>query len=206
MKKRFFRTAFVCLFAVVALCSCNKDDNNGNNGSTSVIVNNTITATVEYGSSYKDKVDSVIAIIDGNNYKTANSVYNDGKFTLKLLSPIGDTLLGKFFNDSIPAGVIESDTTVKTGDVHIHAHKAGKRSGTFYHGTTEWTSRLVYSNKNVTITGSTTRDDKHTEKYDVNLKKGWNIVYEKDIDKGDSEITTQMPDNAKWYYEDYKGN
>jgi hypothetical protein len=203
MKRNFFRTAFVCLFAVVALCSCNKDDNNGNASQTGVIVNNTITATVESGSSYKDKVDSVRAMIKGNDYETANSAYNDGKFTLELLPTINDTLLYKFFKDSIPAKVTINDPTVKIGDAHIHAYKTGKRSGTFYHGTTsEWTGWLVYSNKDVTITGSAIREDKHTIKYNVNLKKGWNVMYQKDVDKTNSEITTQTPDGAKWYYKD----
>jgi hypothetical protein len=201
MKRNFFRMAFVCLFAVVALCSCDKDDNNGNNGSTVVIVNNTVTATVENANSHKDKVDSVKAIIKGNDYETANSVYTGGKFTLKLPPTINDTLLHAFFSDSIPDGVTVSvNDTVKIGDAHIHAYKTGKESGAFYHGTTEWTGWLVYSNKDADIKGSFTREDKYVTKYAVSLKKGWNVMYQKGVDKADYEMTTQLPDGAKWHY------
>jgi hypothetical protein len=202
MKRDFLRTAIVCLFAVVALCSCDKDDNKGNNVPTEVIVNNTITATVENSNGHKDKVDSV-RLIDENRCEAANSVYSDGKFTLKLPS-INDTLLDTIFMNDIPAGVTVSDSVAMVVDAYIDAYKSGKKSGAFYHGTTEWTSWLIYSNKDVTITGSATRDDKDTKKYNASLEKGWNIVYQKDVNKADgkreSEITTQMPDSAKWHY------
>jgi hypothetical protein len=206
MNRFIFRTAFVCLFTVVALCSCKKDEENKKNGG-SAIVNNTITATVENGNSYNTQIDSVRVIIDGEDYEAANSVYKNGGFMLKLPETVNDTLINVLFGgDSIPSGVKVSDTTAKVGNAHIGAYKSGKKTGLFYHGTTEWAGQPIYATKNVTVTGSVIYDNKYTNKFNnMHLKKGWNIVYEKEISTGngktETEITTQVPNGAKWYYD-----
>jgi hypothetical protein len=205
MKKNFFKTAFVSLFAVVALCSCDKDEDKNNDAG--VIVKNTITAAVEKGNTYNTQIDSVKAVID--NYKVSGSVYKDGGFTLKLPAALNDTLLNLLFNgDTIPSEVKVSDSTAKIRSVDIDAYKSGKQTGSFYHGTTEWKGLLMYANKNVTIAGSVVYDGKYTDKFtNMHLKQGWNIVYKKETSTGNNkenkeiEYTTQIPNNAKWHYD-----
>jgi hypothetical protein len=204
MKKTFLAKAFVSLIAVVALCSCNKDDNNnGGGGTPDVIINNTITAKVDDGSSYNSQIDSVNVTIANNVYKTAKSVYNNGEFKLTLQT-VNDSLLHLLSDSTFtPRGVTVSDTTAKVVDAFIYANKSDKQAGSFYYGTTEWPGQLMYANKNVTVSGSGSIGNKTNKYTNVRLEQGWNMVYRKEsasAGKHEVEITTQTPNGAKWYY------
>jgi hypothetical protein len=83
MKRNYLKMAFVSLFAVAALCSCNKDeDDNNDNGGTGAIQNNAISIEVEDGASYSEKIDIVKLECEGGTL--ANAPFNNGRFTLNL--------------------------------------------------------------------------------------------------------------------------
>jgi hypothetical protein len=180
-----------------------------------------LTVTVEDGSSFNGKIDSVKVGIYGEEedsyYVMTSAPYSNGGFTLNLPETVSDTYLSELgdLGDSITVSNLE----VKGAIVNIRAYKADDDIGRFYHGTgtadEDWESDLMYSNSDVSITGSDTStsnwedsDGVHTDtyikKYNVHLKKGWNIVYSRETEKGNNtheeEKTTIAPSDAKWYY------
>jgi hypothetical protein len=209
---------------VVALCSCDKDDDGDDKkdeNPTSVIADNTITATVENGNSYNDEIDTVKAVIvlsmkydseTGKDrieyYEVARSAYSNGKFTLKLPETVSDSYLSGFDEmwdgEGIPDGVTVNNTNVKVEFMDIFAYKSGKIVGRFYAGYTnepEILTGYVYVNGDVSITGT----DVDGDKYNLHFKKGWNIEYMIDNDDTNEE-TTQAPDvTLKWYYHEDDG-
>jgi hypothetical protein len=226
MKKNFLMMAFVCLFIGVTISSCKKDDKEDeNNGS----IGNTLTVTVENGSSLNGKIDAVKAKIDyeksnggWDEYIAASAPYSNGGFTLQLPETVSDTYLGAFDTDEIPDGVTVSNLNAKIGWGYIEAYKEDENVGYFYLGTgttdADWEGELIYSNGDVNITGTETDvyswesdgetyTETETNKYSMYLKNGWNIVYEKWTEKGNNteeyELTTTAPSGAKWYYYDY---
>jgi hypothetical protein len=221
MKRNFLMMALVCLFTVVAISSCKKDDDDENNGG----IGNTLTVTVENGSSLNGKIDNVKLEIEYatsnyglDTYVAASAPYSNGGFTLNLPETVSDTYLIAFDADDLGDAKV-SNFNVKTGSAYLIAYKADDDAGYFYHGTSDWESMLMYSTDDVSVTGSYTHSDSWTdsdgvtytetitEKYRVYLKKGWNIVYEKYTEKGnntyEAEITTTAPSGVKWYHSDY---
>ncbi|MDR2621645.1 MAG: hypothetical protein LBC48_03575 [Dysgonamonadaceae bacterium] len=220
MESKFLKVAFVSLSAVVAFSSCDKDDDD-NGGFNNMVQDNTITAVVENGNNYNDKIDTVkIRAWDENtsSYKTlASTDYSNGGFTLQLPATVSDHYLYELFgDDEIPEGVSVSNLDVKTLDEEIGAYQSDSEYsiGEFYHGTKDWYGMLIYVDGDVNVTGSFTEteydeyDDKtYTEKikYNVHLKKGWNIAYAKETEKGtlrEYEVSSQVPSGAKWYFDD----
>ncbi|MDR1680341.1 MAG: hypothetical protein LBS12_00955 [Prevotellaceae bacterium] len=217
MKKNFLMTALVSLFTVVAISSCNKDDDDDDQGGG---IDNTITATVENGSSLNGKIDLVEVVVyreNGISHAVASAPYSNGGFTLTLPETVGDMYLDAF--EDMPVTMTVSDYNVKTSQADIRASKAGVKTGWFYHGTPEWAGILIYSTGDVSVTGTSTDtytydanedgvNETYTEiwKYDVQLKKGWNMMYIKEIEKGNNTIECEnnsiVPSGAKWYYEE----
>jgi hypothetical protein len=205
MKKNFLMKAFVCLFTVVALCSCKKDDDEV---PTSTVPGNTITATVESGSSFNNQIDTVIVRIDSYELTETKSAYSNGGFTLNLPATVIDTYLDEY--DDAPTGITVSNPKVKVGWADLRAYKSGSIVGDIYYATgksdSDWEGELVYVNGDVSVTGSYTEkdgDESYTEKSNVHLRKGWNIVYSKETENEKSyvyEQTTQAPAGLKWYY------
>ncbi|MDR1340600.1 MAG: hypothetical protein LBK58_11195 [Prevotellaceae bacterium] len=220
MKRNFLMMAFVSLFTVVALCSCNKDeDENDDKGGNGVIQNNTVTAVVENGASYNSKIDLVEAVTYSNDDKLitlASAPYTNGGFTLNLPASLGAQYLEPLFDeeDEIPDGVTVSNPNVKTGEAILDAYKSDSYVGSFYHGNGDWEGELIYVDGDVSISGSGTEtwtygegteyEETYTNtyRYNCNLRKGWNIMYEKRTEKDSYEYTTQAPANVKWYFED----
>jgi hypothetical protein len=174
MKKNISTMALVSLFTVVAICSCNKDeDENGGNG---LITNNTITVAVENGNKYNDLIDVVKVEMDDeddNAHEIASAEYSNGGYTLKLPASVSDrNLIG--IDEDIPDGVKVSNASVKLGWTSTYAYQSGDVVGRFYHGTSGCEGELVYASGDLTITGSTTITDEmtYTMKYNVKLKKG----------------------------------
>jgi hypothetical protein len=221
MKRNFFMMAFVCLFTVVALSSCSKDDDD-ENGKSGSIPDNTITATVENGNSYNSQIDIVKAEIwdysTGESHVLASAEYKDGGFKLVLPASVGSQYLELLDEEDIPAGITVSNKNVKSASVYeLDAYKSGDRAGWLYNETGNWEGSLMYVDGDVTVTGTETDTDSwedsegtHTEtwiiQYSVNLKKGWNMVYIKETESGNTEtieVTTTAPAGAKWYFEPY---
>jgi hypothetical protein len=212
MKKKFSMMAFVSLFTVVALCSCNKDEDgkDDENGATSKIVNNTLTVTVENGNSFNETIHDVKMYVnytseDGKIVITSVP-YNNGGFTLKLPETIDDMYFTTFNITS--AGVTISDPNVKIldgDDGTIRACNAsGNVIGYFKHeNASGGRSVLTYVNADVSIKGTTDEFGYEQVKYDVELKKGWNIIYSQVSSVNDrrvEEISNKVPAGLKWYY------
>jgi hypothetical protein len=226
MKKNFLMKALVCLFTVVAISSCSKDENdddeNGGN------IGNTITATVENGSSYNEKINAAKVEFeyqrdDGkwDYYVAATAPYSNSSFTLQLPENVSDTYLKTFDDDDddneFPEGVTVSNRNVKRGQALIGAYKGDHRVGYFYFATgitdMDWSSNLIYANGDVNITGSHTetynRDsngvthvETYIDRYNVYIKKGWNMVYETWKESGNTyehETTTTAFSSGKWW-------
>jgi hypothetical protein len=225
MNRNFLMMAFVSLFTVVALCSCSKDDDeNGDNGGNGVIQNNTLTVSVENGASYSGKIDVVKATTysesDDDEFTLVSAPYTNGGFTLILPANLGAQYLENLDEDEIPQGITVSNPKAKTGWADLDAYKGDNRAGYFYHGIGDWEGELIYVDGDVTISGSYTEtwtngggteyEETYTETHrynNCNLRKGWNIMYGKETEKGNNsyeyEVTTQVPAGAKWYFYDY---
>jgi hypothetical protein len=212
MKTNYFKMAFVGLFAVVALCSCSKDEDDNSssdNGGNGEIQNNTLTVSIENGASYSEKIDFVKVMCDG--ITLASAPYNDGNFTLNLPPSVSDQYLEALF-DEIPQGITLSNPDVKGAYALLIAYKSDAETGFLYLEAGGWEGEgLIYANGDVSIAGSYTEtEDGETYTFrfnNCNLKKGWNTRYVKTVQKGDnsyeSEFTTQVSEEAKWYFFDF---
>jgi hypothetical protein len=229
MTRNLLKMAFVCLFTVVAISSCKKDDDDENGGN-GVIKNNTITAKVVDGLSLDGKVYVVKAEVEYENsngrevtYVAANTNYINGGFTLKLPENVSDAYLTSLSSDEFyfPDGITVSNRNVKIGTYdndYDHATLAAydmsnNMVGRFDHCTANSWSVLLYANGDVSITGSYTKNYTNWEGItytytfisNIHLKKGWNMLYEKQTKNGNNttyESTTTAPSDAEWWWED----
>jgi hypothetical protein len=207
--------AFIC--AAFLITGCNKDDNSS--GSTVI---SAINATVENGNEFNSKIDDVKALIDADieyssetghydwiGHEIASEDYTKGGFSLDLPKTVDSKYLTRFFPDGIPDGISISDTTVRGNAIEIIAYKSGLEVGYFeyisYDSTTYTYAAYIYVNKNVKISGSYSDTDIY-EKYDVSLKKGWNIVYDKETESDNHYsdiVSSKAPSEMKWIYTDF---
>jgi hypothetical protein len=217
MKRNFLMKAFVCLFTVVALCSCNKDEDDEDGNGT--VPDNAVTV-VENGTSYNGKIDTVklkAGIYSGDTWSDvtlASGIYENGGFKIDFPASVNAQYLEDFDEDDVPQGLTLSNPNAKFSFLSLDAYKSNSQIGYFYHGTGDWEGYPAYSDSDFNLTGSYTETDEYegvtyTDKstYNVHVKKGWNMVYEKETEKGDNsyeyEMTTSVPSGAKWYFYGY---
>jgi hypothetical protein len=212
MNKNFFKMAFVSLFAVVALSSCDENGDENDGKGDGGLSSNVIEVVVENGSAYSAKIDSVkvwTEVRAGDDYllyTIADVAYNNGKFTLTLPETLDDDVLKDFF---VPEGVSVSDLKVKClPSVEISACQGENFDfGGFYHGADGWEGELIYVDRDVIIVGSSNQYG-NVDNYAVNLKKGWNLRYSRETqlegNKWLFEHTTVAPAGAKWFYRNNK--
>ena len=235
--------AIVASLAVVTMISgCDKNNDNdqnengdGNNGGNASKV--TVTDVIN-GSSKIANVKVQIYWHDANDeyqgYVIAQMPYKENGFTLDLPATIADKYLDIIAEDA-PSGITISDKSVKWAtDIDIEAFdKNDHYIGDFYMTNSDQSvfAMWFYVDKNVTIKGETEfreydrrdgeyYDDEeydnevHIGKYNIDLKKGWNIVYVSETkshnnstgkDVYTSNMTTQKPSgaNLSWYFFDY---
>jgi hypothetical protein len=207
MKKKLLKTVFVCLITVVALSSCKKDDSNKNNDFV-------ITAAVENGSNYNAQIDLVKVEIGNYEHDEAHELvtaeYKNGEFTVNLPEKVNSQYLESLDNAS--GGITSIDSKAKIGYAYFSAYKSNDIAGYLFCRSGEWDVIYVYVDEDVTRGGSimlthTTNGVIYTDitEYNVNLKQGWNIVYEKRTTDGNTttkEITSTSPSSgAKWYFQ-----
>jgi hypothetical protein len=201
MKKKFLVEALVSLSMVVVFnsCSIEREEIEGGTGET-------LTATVENGSNYDEKIDNVKVLI--GDHEVAIGIYSNGGFILELPGDVNAQYLknveAMFDNNDIPDGITVSKSGVKTGMAGIFAYKSDKQTGAFYHSGSNWLSFLVYAAEDVSITGSYTDEDGCSQKFNDQLKKGWNIVYSQSYVENNGcfyEEATEPPSGAKWYFD-----
>jgi hypothetical protein len=188
MNKKLLLMASVSLLAATVFCACDKDKDKDGDKDTSAIAEGT-TVKVDGGSELD--IDSVQVRLTTDI--TFSFAYVNGGFTLNLPASVDDTNLSTA-DKGLPDGVTASNPKVKIEDGYLAAYKSGEEVGSFYHGTDSWDGFLMYANGDVNITG-TASEGGFT--FNVKLKKGWNIVYDRD----NKEYTTTAPVGAKWYYE-----
>jgi hypothetical protein len=146
-----------------------------------------------------------------DDYVPIGAKYKNGGFTLKLPDVVDDQYLYNTFNEISEDFLTVTNRDVKITYCDIYAcgdNNIPCRMGEFYHGTnTGWTSSLFYVDGDASITGSGILTDEYydayTVKHSIYLKKGWNIIYQKeDSTAKEAEITTQVPPGAKWYFKE----
>ncbi|MDR2383118.1 MAG: hypothetical protein LBD76_04440 [Prevotellaceae bacterium] len=208
MKRNFFMMVIVCLFTVVALSSCQKDDDDDGI--------NTINVVVENGNNYNALIDAVILNVWDysmeQNQTLVETEYKDGGFTINLPESVSSRYLEPLDED-MPNGITVSNKNVNGGWASFIAFQSDEAVGYFYCRSGDWIGELMYVDGNSFITGIVTDSEldngvTYTATYNLNmnLKKGWNMVYEKyslSSFSYTSEITTTTPANAKWYFESY---
>jgi hypothetical protein len=224
MKRNFLMKAFVCLFTVVALCSCSKDDDE-ENGNTQIPYNTFI--AVENGASYNGKID-VVKVDINNDHIFYSTQYENGGFKLELPEKVSDP--DYFYNptnillDDCSGDVVISNPNVNIFYAYLKAYRLNDKVyggeeyvGSFHHGTEKEEKKwygysdgdLVYSDSECNIIGTCSTITNYpyigytyTYNYNVHLKEGWNMEYWKETRKENEsiiEITTQVPAGAKWY-------
>jgi len=169
MKKLGFYLVTVALAISAAFTSCNKDKDNGAAG-TSVVT--TITATVEGGAAYNDKIDEVGLWVDGCGViKTVP--YQNGGFTIDLTTvTVPESCMNNIPQSSNPNAKVSYDALFlgfKDGNrVAVFGYIKG-----FENGSLEGTEAfLIFSDSDLTFNYSDPE-----ESYSWNLKSGWNMAY-----------------------------
>jgi len=229
MKKNFlkFWLFFVLVLTTSVFYSCSKNDDpvdDIESDASKIVATNVI-----YGSSQITDVKAEIYWgVDGSapDYDYENDIiaqtqYENNGFTLELPATLPDKYLSSIINsEDFPSGVTVSDKTAKWITwIMIEAYSGIVNIGSFYlsdNGSEENSAIWIYVDKNVTIKGeSKTIDEENNEEdianYDMNLKKGWNILYGK-MTKSDNSstgrsvhtftVTSKKPlgVNYYWYY------
>lgn len=198
MKKTFLNFGlFLALGLTTAVFnSCDKDDDN--DGGTNGVNASKISATnVINGST---KIITVKALADwksGDNVYRSDAItqapYQNNGFTLELPATVGDKYLVTTNDADYLKEISVSDKNSKfyflydlsgynVDDDEIGYFSLEAENDDIYHNTS-W----VYVDRDVTLKGESKEideeyDEESIEKYDLTLKKGWNIVYESDTE------------------------
>lgn len=229
MKSNFLKSRlFLALgFTTAVFYSCDKDDENEvNDGS---VLN--ITATNVINSSTRITTVKVLAYYDSDsgygNDAIAQAPYKNNGFTLELPATVPAKYLELVFEDEdedIP-GINISDKNAK---ILVMEDIAGfdedeNEIGYFYleeeNDDSEYYTSWIYADRDLTIKGESKEIDddyEDIEKYDLKLKKGWNVMYasytESYNNSKDKEVytfsyTSQKPSgvNYSWYFYGYSG-
>jgi len=220
MKKTFLNFGLILALGLTTAVfnSCNKDDDKDG---TSVNASK-ITATNVVNSSTQIKTVKALADwVSGYDYGTdaiAHAPYQNDGFTLELPATLGDKYLETFDEDDLE-GISVSDKKLKLyllDDLKGY-NKDDEEIGFFYSLQTSensfhYTSRM-YVDRDATIKGENKETneygDESTVKFDLTLKKGWNIVYfslkretKNDRDAFTLTYSSKKPSgvNYTWYF------
>ena len=223
MKKTFLNFGlFLALgLTTVVFNSCDKDDDNDGNASK-------ITATnVINGSTNIKTVKALIYWESGENDYGKDAItqapYLNNGFTLELPATLGAKYLETLDADDLE-GITVSDRNFKSGflDDLRGYNENDEEIGDFYleeeNEDSEHDAVWLYVDRDVTIKGETKYideeyDEEYIEKYDLTLKKGWNIVYGSDTESYENgrdvflnTITSNKPSGVTYtwnFYYDY---
>jgi hypothetical protein len=212
MKKSvYFTGLFVCLFVSVFVASCEKNEieDGVHYGSVDRIVN----ATVENGNLLNDMISYVYAIVIYEDAYGETDIdflttgfYSNGGFSVLLPETLNEKYFesaNEYFFGGIQPGVSVSDASVglctinfvAITDVYVYLFY----SATGY-GYNNWEGRFVYASGDLSITGSydeySESNVKYTNKIDVHLKKGYNVLYVNGFHT--ENVTTTPPAGLKW--------
>ena len=155
---------------------------------------------------------------DWQEFIIASAPYKNGGFMMILPEEIDSRLLEDMDLEDMPSGINVSNPNAKAASIpYFEAYKSGdyvddltKCAFSLSMTGFSYTAVLyMYADADVKITGTYTEsyDEKtFTEKYNVDLKKGWNTVYmtQQESMSGFSGIVTTVKPNVdlKWYFEE----
>jgi hypothetical protein len=214
----------LCFSACLVFTSCDKDKDNENPAGGAV---SKIEGTVVNGSDYdvdniKAMVYEIINVGDGDEgywyserVEIASSNFTNNRFSLDLPATLDDKYLEFIFDDEMDL----SDEEAKGTFMNLFGYKSNERVEyleysrmpdisatkiTFYY------SAYIYMDRDVKVTGEYSDEDGDTEKFNMNLKKGWNLMYGTNVydlvsDVEIATFTTTPISGYKWYFdaEDY---
>ena len=202
------------IVATVLTFSCEKED---------MTVSMTVSGTLEFGERYNDEFTKVVivvreptdmgGIIGFNRVELARGTYTNGAFSIELPAKIDEKYLQSLLTEDMPPKFKVSDKKVKTGifSISISSFKdmedlpdtPGMGVGQIYkeyeliyaksddESTVE--AMLYYADRKCSITGIIGDDV-----FSVNLKKGWNFLYETKTESI-NEYSTNPVSGLKWY-------
>ena len=214
------KACFVLLAGFIVFNGCDKDNNDnggddGNGGTggsgfkitaTNVINGSTLVTTVK-------------ALADDD--AIAQAPYKNNGFTLELPETVPSKYL-ELIAEELPDGVTISNENLKILYLYdiVGYDEDEDEIGFFYlveeNEDSEYYTSWMYADSNATIKGEdkdTDGDDEYIEKYDFNLKKGWNVVYEiytesynDSTEKGvyTSTFTSQKPSGVTFTWNFYQ--
>jgi len=191
--------------------SCDKDDDKG--GSVSKI-----TATSVVNGSTKIATVKVFAYSNDGDDVIAQAAYKNNGFTLELPATLHTKYL-YLISEGAPKGITISNKDAKIYSFEdINAYdKDDNQIGNFYLGVgnenSEYYVVWFYTDRNLNITGEI-KDANDIEKFDLQLKKGWNTVYISYVESVDGSgkemetysMTTKKPAgvNYSWIFDGYE--
>jgi hypothetical protein len=207
--------AIALIIGAVALAGCKKDDD----GNTSPVTDNRITASVVNGASLNGYIDNVMAF----GYDMGIGKYAGGGFTVTLVAAVHPQNLNPvdylfeylyMFKD-----VKVSDPDAMAGEVKsFQAWKSSNRVGNFYHRNYDpsgeapasgASASYLYVDRDVSVTGGvSSKEDGRSYTGSVNmfLKRGWNLIYyTRDYNETAGTATEALrtgaaPAGMKWYF------
>ncbi|MDR3246515.1 MAG: hypothetical protein LBT50_08800 [Prevotellaceae bacterium] len=196
MKRKLILWALMSMFTVVAVSSCNKDDDEDSGIPTSTFdgkLSGTITGATA------GQIDSIGVDYVGGVRKFPVSA--TGTFDFTLPTPAAGDL--ESFDVSPTATVTPADAKIFT--TYFGAYKEGEYVGDVYKisGATELS--YVYANKDVTIVG-TEGNSEYSASYNCSLKAGWNILKTVTSKTNSTEtdvVTTGNIPNIPWVFEEW---
>ena len=203
------------IMVFIGISSCSDDNDNGSNNPS------VIDAKVVDGSEYNDQIVTVKALIvesyerypGGGYYQTGYEVascpYKNGGFKLNLSKDVPSQYLESLdetdFGEEEIAPFV-SDKNAKIANLSILAYdEADKEIGEFY---LNWENEedagaiYCYADRDFTVKGTYNYGD-YKDIYNVSIRKGWNIIYNKETNESFTS-TTSKPNGAnfKWYFEE----
>ena len=203
----------------IGISSCSNDDDDSSGGGNPSVID----VKVENGNEYNDWIATVKALIvedegrysDGGyywiGYEVASCEYKNGGFKLNLPSSIPSQYLEPWYDedDEDYNYIHVSDKNAKVQNIWILAYnEQGREIGCFSlegsNANFDVETWYIYADRNFTVKG-TVEDDEDKFVCDLSFKKGWNIIYDKDIEDVGNTISTSKPSGVtlKWYFEEY---
>ena len=201
----------LCISACLIFTTSCDDDTEKPKDEPTESLNFKIEVNVEDGKDYD--IDKVKALLEEET-EIASVDYNNGIFVIEIpetamkdqkLMNITDII---FY---VPSEVTISEPNAKGTYLSILGYKDDEEVGEIWHhkytDTRNTDATFIYVDRDLTITGSVDAENNgetYIEKYNLDLKKGWNIMYViySESTLATYETTTTPQSGMKWYFED----
>jgi hypothetical protein len=217
MKKKYFYVALMSMFAVVAISSCNKDDDAGtvgNAGDPSVVKDGKLSGKIE---GITDEIDEIRGRFKGYSvYAFKDVPVSNGSFLFTLPTPSNDDLrpLTSLNDNEDYTGKLEISCDANYTTIKFYGFKNNSTPPNYpeikYQADPGKLSDspiqvyFYYADKDVVVKGIVSRGVSQIQ-YNMNLKTGWNMVLGDDTNYSLGYVSTgNIPQNVKWMMHDGK--